>query len=58
MVVQIDNEKCEGIGDCVDACPVEVIALEGDKCVVVNPDDCTDCEACVDACPREAITIV
>ncbi|MBI2863605.1 MAG: 4Fe-4S binding protein [Chloroflexi bacterium] len=55
MPIVIDNDKCEGTGDCVDACPTEVIAKQGDKCVVVAIDECIDCEACIAACPQEAI---
>ncbi len=57
MPIVIDNVKCEGIGDCVDACPTEVIAKQGDKCVVVAIEECIDCEACVAACPNEAISM-
>ncbi|MDA8219365.1 MAG: indolepyruvate ferredoxin oxidoreductase subunit alpha [Chloroflexota bacterium] len=58
MPIKIDAELCQGDGECVDACPVEVIAMEGDKAQVVNPDECLECEACVSACPHGAIEMV
>ena len=57
MPAQVDQEKCEGCGDCVDQCPNDSITLENDK-ATVNQDDCIDCELCVDACPTDAIAIV
>jgi NAD-dependent dihydropyrimidine dehydrogenase PreA subunit len=58
MPIKIDADKCAGIGDCVDACPVAVIAKEGDKCVVVNNDECLECEACISSCPNGAIEMI
>lgn len=57
MPVKIDATKCKGSGECVDACPVEVLAKEGDKCVVANPDECIECEACISSCPNDAISM-
>ncbi|MGQ9675583.1 MAG: 4Fe-4S dicluster domain-containing protein [Chloroflexota bacterium] len=57
MPVKIDVSKCTGDGECVSTCPVEVLAMEGDKAVVKNPDECIECEACVSACPSEAISM-
>ncbi len=58
MPIKIDADKCQGIGDCVDACPVGVIEKQGDKCVVVNNDDCLECEACISSCPNSAIEMI
>ncbi len=57
MGVKIDLEKCNGDGECVETCPVEVLAIENEKAVVKNPDECIECEACVSACPHEAISM-
>lgn len=56
MAAQVDQDKCTGCGLCVDACPVEAIALENDK-AKVDADKCVDCGRCVEECPNEAISI-
>jgi len=56
MAVKVDAEKCTGCGTCVDACPAEALALEGDV-VAVDADNCIDCGACVDECPVQALEI-
>jgi len=57
MPIKIDREKCTGDFACIDACPVEVIAKDGDKAVVANRDECIECEACISACPSDAISM-
>jgi NAD-dependent dihydropyrimidine dehydrogenase PreA subunit len=53
--ITVDYDKCTGVGDCVDMCPVEVFEVKDGKAVPVNIDECTECCACVTACPNEAI---
>ena len=51
----IDDERCDGCGDCVAACHVQAVELVGGKARIARPnvcDFCTDCEA---ACPVGAI---
>ncbi len=55
--VEIDAEKCEGCGECVDNCPAEVLEMKDDKAVVVDPDECLGCESCVSVCPNGAVTL-
>lgn len=55
--VKVDNNKCNGDGECVDICPVSVYELQGGKSVPVNGDECLGCESCVEVCPTDAITI-
>ena len=56
MNIQIDLEKCEGCGDCVDVCPSGVYELQNGKSVVVNMDECIECCACLEGCPQGAIS--
>lgn len=52
----IDEEKCTGCGECVEACAPGVLEVN-DVCKVVNLEECTACGICVDRCPEEAITL-
>ncbi len=56
MPAKVDKEKCEGCGDCVEACPNSSIEMVENK-AQVKQDDCIDCSACVDACPKQAIAM-
>jgi heterodisulfide reductase subunit A len=47
-------DLCDGCTQCVPVCPVNAIAMEGQK-AVVNPFVCMGCGACIPVCPREAI---
>ena len=53
MAVKIDKEKCDACGTCVEACPVEAIAVK--EKAEVNEEECVDCGTCIDECPNEAI---
>jgi len=58
--VVIDYDACDGVsacGECIEACPMNVLDEEDDKPVVVNPDDCTGCGLCEQACPNGAIEV-
>jgi NAD-dependent dihydropyrimidine dehydrogenase PreA subunit len=55
FTIEVDTDKCEGLGECVDACPVEVYEVIEGKAVPTKLDECTECCACVDACPKGAI---
>jgi len=56
MDIQVDLDKCEGCGDCVEVCPSAVYELQDNKSVVVNMDECIECCACVEGCSQGAIT--
>ncbi len=53
----VDHEKCQGCGECVEVCPVDVYELQDGKSVPVNPDECLGCESCVEVCEYDAITV-
>ncbi len=55
MVIQVNQELCNGCGVCIDSCPVEAIRLV-DQQAVITDALCTQCEACISACSNGAIT--
>lgn len=54
MSIQVVSELCSCCGNCVEACPVGAIRLEGQQ-AKIEDGLCTQCEACVGACPNGAI---
>ncbi len=51
----IDLKKCILCGDCVDACPENVLELDNDTLVFIRPEACTYCTACEAVCPTNAV---
>lgn len=56
--IKIDIDKCDGCGTCVDTCPVEVLKIEEEKCIVADLDECLVCMACEVQCPNSVIKII
>ena len=60
-LVFIDDEKCTGVGACVETCPYNVPVLDKEKGQGVKCDGCADRVAeglqpiCVEACPLRAL---
>lgn len=57
FIPTVDEEKCEGCGECVDVCPTEVFEMVDDKSNPVNADECLGCESCIEVCEPGAITV-
>jgi pyruvate formate lyase activating enzyme len=50
------RQKCEGCGDCVEACPLDAIArVEG--VAMIDRSVCDRCMDCVEACPSGALEV-
>ncbi|MBL0715839.1 MAG: 4Fe-4S binding protein [Desulfosarcina sp.] len=56
VAINVDYDKCKGLGDCADACPSEVYEVQDGKAVPVDIDQCIECCTCVETCPEGAIT--
>jgi len=55
---QIDDEVCTGCGDCVTACPTDVLELfTTGIAVVADPEACNYCGICEMICPVEAVSL-
>jgi NAD-dependent dihydropyrimidine dehydrogenase PreA subunit len=56
-IVKIDEEKCDGCGQCVNACAEGAIKIIDGKAKLVSEIYCDGLGACIGHCPQEAITI-
>jgi len=56
-IVKIDEEKCNGCGQCVDACAEGAIEIINGKAKIVSEIYCDGLGACIGHCPQDAITI-
>jgi NAD-dependent dihydropyrimidine dehydrogenase PreA subunit len=55
VVIEVDYDKCSGIGECVSVCPSTVYEVVDGKATCPNIDECVQCCACQEACPVKAI---
>jgi NAD-dependent dihydropyrimidine dehydrogenase PreA subunit len=51
----VDERRCTGCGDCVPACPVACLEMNGSLPWLPRPTDCVSCTLCALVCPVEAI---
>lgn len=56
-ILKIDEEKCNGCGQCVDACAEGAIEVIDGKAKLVSEIYCDGLGACIGHCPQDAITI-
>ena len=55
-IIEIDQEKCNGCGLCVDACHEGAIGLTNGKATLLRDDYCDGLGDCLPACPTGAIS--
>lgn len=56
-IIRVDDEKCNGCGNCAIACAEGAIELRGGKAKVVSESFCDGLGACLGECPTGALTI-
>ena len=56
-IVKIDEEKCNGCGQCVNACAEGAIEIIDGKAKLVSEVYCDGLGACIGHCPQDAITV-
>ena len=54
-VIKIDEERCNGCGNCVDGCHEGALQLIGGKAVMISDLYCDGLGACIGECPVGAI---
>jgi NAD-dependent dihydropyrimidine dehydrogenase PreA subunit len=58
MIEVVIEDRCNGCGDCVDACPSDVLAVGPDgKAVIAHQADCQTCLLCELYCSADALFV-
>jgi NAD-dependent dihydropyrimidine dehydrogenase PreA subunit len=57
-VIEIDEDLCDGCGDCVTACAEGAIAIIDGKARLISDVYCDGFGACLGECPQGAISII
>lgn len=58
LIVRIDEEKCNGCGQCVLACAEEALQIVDGKARLISDVYCDGLGACLGECPQGALKIV
>ncbi len=56
-IIKIDEDKCNGCGNCIPGCPEGAIQMIDGKARLVSDLSCDGLGACLGHCPEGAITI-
>jgi Fe-S-cluster-containing hydrogenase component 2 len=57
-IVEIDEEKCDGCGQCVIGCAEGALTLVDGKVKVISENLCDGLGACIGECPQGALQII
>jgi nitroreductase/Pyruvate/2-oxoacid:ferredoxin oxidoreductase delta subunit len=56
-IIVVDEEKCTGCGNCVQACPCACIEVIDEKVRMIEGMACMSCSACVAHCEKDAVSM-
>lgn len=56
-IIKIDEEKCNGCGECIPSCPEGALQIIDGKARLVSDLSCDGLGACIGDCPQDAISI-
>jgi Fe-S-cluster-containing hydrogenase component 2 len=57
-IIQIDQDKCNGCGNCVINCAEGALAVVDGKAKVISDNLCDGLGACIGECPQDALHII
>jgi len=57
-IIEIDEERCDGCGQCVPGCAEGALAIIDGKAKVVADVFCDGLGACIGECPNNALTLI
>jgi NAD-dependent dihydropyrimidine dehydrogenase PreA subunit len=57
-IIEIDEEKCNGCGNCIPKCSEGALAIINGKAKLVDEIYCDGLGACLGICPQDAIKII
>lgn len=57
QIIRIDEDKCNGCGQCVPGCPEGALRIIDDKARLISDLFCDGLGACIGTCPQGAIII-
>lgn len=57
-IIEIDEEKCTGCGQCVTGCAEGALAIVNGKAKIVRDMFCDGLGACIGHCPEDALNII
>ena len=57
-IIEIDEDKCDGCGQCVPSCAEGAIQIIGGKAKLVSEKYCDGLGACLGTCPNDALKVL
>jgi NAD-dependent dihydropyrimidine dehydrogenase PreA subunit len=57
-IIEIDEERCDGCGNCVISCAEGALKIIDGKAKVISDNLCDGLGACIGDCPQDALKII